>query len=297
MIIPSEQFEEAYKKLPFTLREYLANDELSTITQEIGNRYGLHVDTIGALYRETTNMLLGFTNPSQFVNELRSVGVPQEHIGHIVQELNEKIFMPLRERMQKEGDADPYAESERLSKELSSDTVPPTQAASRIPAPQSYIPPTPPAAYTPPTPPPLVTTPASAPVAPSTPIYTPPTPQVSAPQPEHSYVRTMGEDIQQLQAHPMNQAPYQAPISQPRVSPPAPVTMPATAPVPPPQPQAWSAPAAPSTSETQAPASIPSLPGKTLINKIPPPAPKSDNHDELRKVMKEYGIDPYREPV
>ncbi len=137
MILSPEQFNSAYKKLPFILREYIADDDLSTICESIGKEYGLHVDTIGALYRETTNMLLGLEDPTQFMGELKSVGIPQENIGAMIKELNEKVFMPLRERMQKEGDGESFKEDEgtiekieeeldiRPSKETSSEHIVP----------------------------------------------------------------------------------------------------------------------------------------------------------------------------
>jgi hypothetical protein len=100
MIITPEQFSTAYGKLPFPIREYLAGDELGEVTEAVGKEFGLHIDTVGALDREVTNMLLGLINPEQFVGELRSVGIPQENISALVKELNAKVFMPLREKMQ-----------------------------------------------------------------------------------------------------------------------------------------------------------------------------------------------------
>ncbi len=85
MIITDEQFRSAYRALPFELREFLVSDDLTNITQSIGKSFGLHVDTVGALEREVTNMLLGLINPQQFVGELKSVGIPADVIGPIVE--------------------------------------------------------------------------------------------------------------------------------------------------------------------------------------------------------------------
>ena len=120
MIISKEQFSTAYNKLPFPIREFLASDDLTTVTQSIGTTYKLHIDTMGALKRETTNMLLGLINPTQFVGELKSVGIPQASIGAIVEELNAKVFMPLREKMKnppEEDSSDNESEIEATSHE------------------------------------------------------------------------------------------------------------------------------------------------------------------------------------
>jgi hypothetical protein len=126
MIITSQQFNDAYKKLPYVLREYVADDDLALVTEEMGKEYQLHVDTVGALYRETTNMLLGLINPEQFVGELKSVGIPQESISAIVEELNTKVFIPLREKMQhptEEQSSDEDADEEEASETASSNPV------------------------------------------------------------------------------------------------------------------------------------------------------------------------------
>ena len=99
MLITREQFNAAYRNLPYPIRAYIADEELGAVVLAVGKTYNLHVDTIGALERETTNMLLGIINPEQFVAELKSAGIPQESISNIVAELNTKIFVPLREKM------------------------------------------------------------------------------------------------------------------------------------------------------------------------------------------------------
>src|ERR1700735_1650376 len=98
MIIPSQQIRAAYNKLPLIIREYLAGEELGNATEAIGTKYGLHVDTIGGLNREERNMLLGLINPSQFVGELKSIGIPDAVIPQIVQDMNESVFIPLHKK-------------------------------------------------------------------------------------------------------------------------------------------------------------------------------------------------------
>ncbi len=174
MILTDEQFKAAYVKLPLTLREFLASDDLTKITLEMGSRYGLHVDSIGALERETSNMLLGLINPEQFVGELKSVGIPPNVIGTIVEELNAKIFIPLREKMQHPDEDEDEDDDDSIPEHQAM----PTQIPAPQPAPPQFpLPPTPSLTYTQPAPIPTVVTP----VMPVAPAYIPPTPPPPAP--------------------------------------------------------------------------------------------------------------------
>jgi hypothetical protein len=222
MIITSEQFNSAFAKLPYPIREFLVGDELGTIIQAIGKTYGLHVDTVGAVEREATNMLLGLINPEQFVAELKSAGVPAESIGPITQELNQKIFVPLRKKMQ-ETPPEPEEEPE-------SDESPAAPASISIPA-------------------------ATVPV-PQVPVFEPQPPQPSAAIPLYS-------------------------------NSPAPVAPPF---VPTPQPPAFQTPTAP-LRPTPPAVSIP----QSQPTPQKAPASSSENKEALYNVMKEYGVDPYRE--
>ena len=355
MIISPEQFKEAYKKLPFLLREYIAQDDLSEIAESIGKKYGLHVDTIGALYRETTNMLLGLINPSQFVGELKSVGIPETSIGPIVEELNRAVFIPLREKMKnppQESDDSNENESAPVGAPTASVVATPTTVTPSAP----LTPPMPIAPIQPPAPTPIQfqtqpVTPASAPIlpgsyepvpyiskptpaqaptpAPAAPATPPPAPaytaappappsvsQFSAPvsvpvnsfsvstpvvPPENvipPHVRTMQEDMRMSQSSAFQQPAHQdpAPLTAP-VRPPA-YTQPPVRPLVTQAPTSVSLPAQNSAVSQPSAFVMPKAPATPLRTTFPsPPAPQAGNRDALHAVLKEYGVDPYREPA
>jgi hypothetical protein len=273
MIISQEQFRAVYGKLPQVLREYLADDDLTTITEQIGKEHQLHVDTIGALYRETTNMLLGIINPTQFVGELKSVGVPEESIGAIVQELNEKVFMPLREKIKnqtQEPEEEGTEEEEPNEIPEPAPPVPPTITQAFVAPNPSFVEPNLPI----PTPiSEAVPTPVSAPapvpvpvptfIAPSEPR---PLPKIETPEPTpvipEPHARTMQEDMLEMKSAHKNSVPLAAP-------------------------------AAPSVPTPPTPSAVSSSPAQAVT---PPPTKLSENRDALHAVLKNYGIDPYREP-
>jgi hypothetical protein len=301
MQITPEQFDAAYGKLPFPIREFLAGDELGAITQEVGRDFGLHIDTIGALEREVSNMLLGLINPEQFVGELRSMGIPQENIGSLVKELNAKVFMPLREKMLSHEQAPPPAAEPVIETPVQvtySAPVPPAPVSAYVPpvyTPQTALPP-----LVPQRPQPIPTyVPPAPPVAPNpAPTFTPPparilsadptTPPISVsstnpqlrPEPfasvaenVHMPVRTMAQDMQEMQGA--------AKQSNPLIFGGAPAA-----------PAAWTPPAAASPTIPNMPAAAPQPSAPSVT-----PNPQSMNRDALHEVMKEYGVDPYREPA
>jgi hypothetical protein len=240
MNISSEQFTAAYDKLPVIIREYLAGNELGTIVTSVGNNYGLHVDTIGGLDREVSNMLLGFENPQQFVGELKSIGIPEQMIPLIIKEMNEKVFIPLHTKMMQ-----PFS------------AVAPTTS--------SYTPPV--ASVTP--------------VFVQTPAYVPLPVQPVPPQ-APSVSQYAGNTA--FPAVPVVPTSAQIPPTQFPAQQYAQVPQPSVSSFPQPIPQQPPVYAAPQVS---VPVSAPAP--------VPTPTPQNPNRDALHDILKQYGVDPYRE--
>ena len=314
MIISDEQFSAAYQKLPFPIREYLADPELSDVVLQIGTAHQLHVDTIGALEREVNNMLLGLVNPTQFVGELKSIGIPETSVGAIVEELNAKIFMPLREKMkggpaaEDDEDAEPTSTSQTIQPAtvptpvlepiVQTSVVTPVISyaqAPTLPRPAATI--QPPVQVTPPAPSyiaapaqPSVSEFSATPSASSSASFTPLSMPSTVTPPKNivaPHVRTMQEDMRISQSHPqaptphVDAAPLTAPVRPPAYS---------QAPVRP-----LAAPA--QLQQTPTPVAM-TAPARTFQpTQTAAPAPKNENRDALHAVLKEYGVDPYREPA
>lgn len=102
MNITREQLMQAYGSAPRTVREYLVGAEFVELMQDLGKRYGLHVDVVGKLSMATSYLLLGLTSPSEFVSDLTEAGLFSDAATKITSEVNEKIFKPLREKLRGE---------------------------------------------------------------------------------------------------------------------------------------------------------------------------------------------------
>jgi hypothetical protein len=268
MNISSEQFTAAYDKLPVIIREYLAGNELGTIVTSVGNNYGLHVDTIGGLDREVSNMLLGFENPQQFVGELKSIGIPEQMIPLIIKEMNEKVFIPLHTKMmqpasEEDGDESPDPEELYERANSTSETAVPFSAVA--PTTSSYTPPV--ASVTP--------------VFVQTPAYVPLPVQPVPPQ-APSVSQYAGNTA--FPAVPVVPTSAQIPPTQFPAQQYAQVPQPSVSSFPQPIPQQPPVYAAPQVS---VPVSAPAP--------VPTPTPQNPNRDALHDILKQYGVDPYRE--
>lgn len=99
MTVPDDQVLAAYQQLPKSVREYLSGTELFDTVTELGTKYSLHVDVIGELSRSTTYMVLGFLSPVALAAELKALGIPEAAVQALIADINQKIFMPLQQKM------------------------------------------------------------------------------------------------------------------------------------------------------------------------------------------------------
>jgi pyruvate/2-oxoglutarate dehydrogenase complex dihydrolipoamide acyltransferase (E2) component len=238
--VPEPTLEESLQYLlryvPSPVRDFILTN-LGPKTQELMNRYQLHVDQGTVLERELLLMLLGQEQPADFVLALQNSNIPPSTVQLITTDINTEVFMKLRE-IEEKGNYD------------------------KAPAPQGVEIPTfiPTPVQAPPTP-----QPAPAPQ----PAYTPSPAMQIAPVGEHD-VRTMASDIALVKSGGFHEQP---------------ATIPARAPAP-----IYSAPAP--TPPSARPAMPPMQPSSRS-----PSMPQSENRDALHQILKQYGVDPYREPA
>lgn len=94
----SHIIQERFKKLPAPIQEKITSPDTQRLVQDIGKRYGMHIDEMGTLENELILVLLGLEMPQAFSLNIRKVSrLDEKQANQITQELNEKIFEPLRE--------------------------------------------------------------------------------------------------------------------------------------------------------------------------------------------------------
>lgn len=86
-------------QVPEPVRDFVLN-ELSGATEQLMQRYDLHVDQGGVLQSQLLLMLLGQTKPADFMTALQNAGIPASSIQSLMKDVNEEIFKKLRAREQ-----------------------------------------------------------------------------------------------------------------------------------------------------------------------------------------------------
>lgn len=102
MAYDNEQTLEAFKKLPEDVKEAMFSVDTVEVTKKIGAKHKLMIDKIGELADETGLVMLGFTHPSQFISNLADrLEVDKTIAKEIGEEINSKVFYPIREKLKK----------------------------------------------------------------------------------------------------------------------------------------------------------------------------------------------------
>jgi hypothetical protein len=102
MTYTKEQLNEFYRKLPPELQDAMGSMDNADANWNIGQKFKLHIDKIGELGYETGLVMLGLTKPQDFVGNLeKSLGVDKVTAAAIAKEVNEQIFLPIRDSLKK----------------------------------------------------------------------------------------------------------------------------------------------------------------------------------------------------
>lgn len=94
-----EQLEEQYRKLPEVLKNALLGVEVAERIYAIGTRAGFTMEEIGVVAEETGFIILGLDHPQKFIEKLSLRLKDRERARSVALEINEQIFMPLREAL------------------------------------------------------------------------------------------------------------------------------------------------------------------------------------------------------
>lgn len=99
-----ESLKEVMQTLPPVIRDYLAQGKYTAAAQGLMSKYGLRINQGGVLERELMLLMMGVEDPDEFMATLKSEAMlPEDIVRQIMVDLNQNIFMPLREEMMKSG--------------------------------------------------------------------------------------------------------------------------------------------------------------------------------------------------
>lgn len=256
----SAEIQKRIDALPADIRNLVLGAEIDAAIQEIGRKHGLHIDQMGALEAETIMVMVGMVQPEDFEEAVGDIlDLDQQKSALIAKDVNEKLFVKIRESMKKPSEA-PKTVAQHVA---------PTIAAIPQPPPPPRTPSAPPPPPKPalsaaiPVSKPAIVPPAAPVIAPK-PIIPPP---IAVPPPAPKPAGT----VPAASAAPVVPLPSLAPAQKPAVVPPA----------------APKSPAMPSADVALTQKTVTPPSPSTGSGQAKPEPPKPGN----------YKADPYREPV
>lgn len=102
MTYTAQQLEEKYQSLPEDIREVMIGVETAKVVGAIGQTHRLRIDQMGELADEIGLTMLGLTKPDEFLTHIKNrLQIDQTAAEQITREVNEQIFLPIRESLQK----------------------------------------------------------------------------------------------------------------------------------------------------------------------------------------------------
>lgn len=130
--------EEAVKRLnslPQDIRVYMYSPEARDILMKIGERNKLHLDQLTLLQAEVNSVMLGFTEPEQFVEMLESnVRLEKPLAEAVAKDVNDLFLLKIRESMKKTYEAQKEGTPVPISKPEAAAPIP-TPTPTSAPAP------------------------------------------------------------------------------------------------------------------------------------------------------------------
>jgi len=96
-IYSGQEAQERLRLLPEKAQSYLYSPEMIKALEDIGEQYKLHLNQVGTLEAEINSVLLGFTEPNDFVGILaESLELPEEQALALAGTVDEKVFQRVR---------------------------------------------------------------------------------------------------------------------------------------------------------------------------------------------------------
>jgi hypothetical protein len=93
-----ESIAQVVQGLPPVIRAYVTEGKYTDVSKRLMSKYGLRVDQAGVLERELALILMGVDTPDEFTEALaKEAALDQKVIADIVRDVNDQIFIPLRE--------------------------------------------------------------------------------------------------------------------------------------------------------------------------------------------------------
>ena len=150
MSLPTQdQIRARFDELPDVVQEAILNTDIPSALRELHKSSNMHLDKWEILQRIVMSALVGLVPTSSIAESLSSeLGADSEQVQALVPALAEKVFLQVREKLEREL-GHPEAKAETISdiEKVRRDALH-AEGVATTPAPQSVVPGTPPAPKT-----------------------------------------------------------------------------------------------------------------------------------------------------
>ena len=93
---------ELMKEVPAPIRAFFASGKVETVAKNLMQKYKFHIDQGAIVEREIILLLLGLKSPDEFTKTLaEEAKLDTQTVNGITRDVNDQIFVPLREEMRK----------------------------------------------------------------------------------------------------------------------------------------------------------------------------------------------------
>lgn len=97
-----ESVKQVMQSLPPIIRQYIEQGKYTEVAKRLMHIHMLRTDQAGVIEKEILLLLMGINNPDEFVRALaEEAKLDQQTINSITKDVNDQIFVPLREEMRK----------------------------------------------------------------------------------------------------------------------------------------------------------------------------------------------------
>lgn len=129
MRFTTEQIHSRLKEAPDKVKQLVGSEELAEVLATITKKYQLHLDQAGVIGDEINFVILGLARADQFTqNILNQANLSTEKTNEIAKEVNDKIFLKLRESLKQiRPKEETAAAPEKMPEEEISPTAPETE--------------------------------------------------------------------------------------------------------------------------------------------------------------------------
>jgi len=112
--ITDQQLEEAFEKAPVAVQDSLSGGAATQFILAARERYVLNVDVVGKLSLKIRDLMLGFLSPADFYASLLEFGIAIDAAKKITNDINTEIFLPIRSELEGKSTPKP-ASSEKVA--------------------------------------------------------------------------------------------------------------------------------------------------------------------------------------